>query len=240
MGDWPSGFGETFSYGPQAEALPPQTTDLRVGGLALRRQAQGAVLGHHIAEGDLAAEIAALVVLDPLHGADPLADDVALGLGHPGEDGQHQAAVRALGVADVAEDHPDAPLLEILKALEGVQGGAEEAIQPRGENDVAFSHGGQHLGPCWALPEMDGARDALLPEEALQLAAIGHGEASEHCLLRSEALALARLSLRTHPDVSVEGQGSTLSLKNSTRYEHVASSVWINGSAQRLARKPAD
>lgn len=46
-------------------------------------------------------------------------------------------------------------------------------------------------------------------------AAIGHDEALAYRLLRSETLALGGLLLRTHPDVSVEGPCSALSLKNS-------------------------
>jgi hypothetical protein len=91
------------------------------------------------AEGDDAAQVAPPRPLVGLHVCDALADAVALGLGHGGEDGEDQLrdAVARHVAAEIDHVQAHAAVLEAPQDVERVQRAAEHAVELRRHHGVA-------------------------------------------------------------------------------------------------------
>jgi hypothetical protein len=90
----------------------------------------------------------------------------------------------------LAEEQGHVALLELGDDLQQVMGGAREPVEARRDDDVPLLQGhGQGMGTR-ALGDADLARDALVDEEAIDLAVV---------LLPHELLDVALLELDAHP-----------------------------------------
>ena len=156
-----------------------------------------------------AAEVPAALLLVAFHFGDALAGPVPLGLGHGGQDGEHQLGHAVAGGVAAEVDHVqvDAGLLQLGQHVERIEGGAEHAVELGRDDDVAGPQNGQQRGALLAIRERLAARDAALDVHVVDRQPLHLRVAGDLPLLHVEAFALVGLPHGRDAAIAVDAAG---------------------------------